>query len=141
MAAVEPTEITAGRLHLRPWSAADADTLQDALTDPAVVRWTGLPSRPALEWVTRTYPGRWADGTGAGFAVLDATTGELLGGVDLHGVDTADVRVGVFERVGLRHPEPGLGKVKSDEFAHGGLVLDDQNLCAHPRLSPLMRAF
>ena len=46
--AVEPTEITAGRLHLRPWQAADADALQDALSDPAVVRWTGLPSRPAL---------------------------------------------------------------------------------------------
>jgi RimJ/RimL family protein N-acetyltransferase len=88
--AVEPTEITAGRLHLRPWQAGDAHALQPALDDPQVVRWTGLPSRPALEWVTRTYPGRWADGTGAGFAVLDATTAELLGGVDLHGVDADD---------------------------------------------------
>jgi RimJ/RimL family protein N-acetyltransferase len=87
---VDPVEITAGRLHLRPWSAGDAGALQDALADPAVARWTGLPSRPALEWVTSTYPGRWADGTGAGFAVLDATTAELLGGVDLHGVDAAD---------------------------------------------------
>jgi RimJ/RimL family protein N-acetyltransferase len=87
---VDPVEITAGRLHLRPWQAFDAEALQGALGDPEVVRWTGLPSRPALEWITQTYPGRWADGTGAGFAVLDATTAELLGGVDLHGVDAAD---------------------------------------------------
>ncbi len=86
---VDPVEITAGRLHLRPWQAGDADALAAALADPAVQRWTGLPTRPALEWVTATYPGRWADGTGAGFAVLDATTAELLGGVDLHGLDAA----------------------------------------------------
>ena len=87
---MEPTEITAGRLHLRPWQAGDAGPLERVLADPSVSRWTGLPSRSAQEWVTSTYPGRWADGTGAGFAVLDATTGDLLGGVDLHGVDTAD---------------------------------------------------
>jgi RimJ/RimL family protein N-acetyltransferase len=82
-------EITAGRLHLRPWEAGDAGPLDRLLADPEVQRWTGLPSRSALEWVTQTYPGRWADGSGAGFAVLDATTGELLGGVDLHAVDAA----------------------------------------------------
>jgi len=87
---MDPVEITAGRLHLRPWRAADADALGRALADPAVARWTGLPCRPALEWVSQTWPGRWADGTGAGFAVLDASSGELLAGVDLHGVDTGD---------------------------------------------------
>jgi RimJ/RimL family protein N-acetyltransferase len=86
---VDPVEITAGRLHLRPWQAGDAAALQRVLADPAVGRWTGLPSRPALEWVTLTWPGRWADGTGAGFAVLDATSAALLGGVDLHGVEHA----------------------------------------------------
>ena len=88
--AMDPVEITAGRLHLRPWQAGDADALEAALGDPEVARWTGLPSRPALEWVMSTWPGRWAAGTGAGFAVLDATTAELLGAVDLHGVDAAD---------------------------------------------------
>jgi len=87
--AVDPVEISAGRLHLRPWEPADAGALAPVLADPAVGRWTGLPSRPALEWVTSTWPGRWADGTGAGFAVLDATSAELLAGVDLHGLDAA----------------------------------------------------
>ncbi len=87
--AMDLVEITAGRLHLRPWQAGDAQALQRALTDPAVARWTGLPSRPARELVTQTYPSRWADGTGAGFAVLDATTAVLLAGVDLHRIDTA----------------------------------------------------
>ena len=85
----EGVEITAGRLHLRPWQAGDAAALERVLADPAVARWTGLPGRSAVEWVTTTWPGRWTDGTGAGFAVLDATTAELLAGVDLHGVDAA----------------------------------------------------
>lgn len=86
---MDPVEITAGRLHLRPWQAGDEDALARALVDPTLERWTGLPARPALEWIATTYPRRWADGTGAAFAVLDATTAELLGGVDLHGLDTA----------------------------------------------------
>jgi RimJ/RimL family protein N-acetyltransferase len=92
---VEPTEITAGRLHLRPWQAGDEPALARVLADPAVERWTGLPSRPARDWVTQTWPGRWADGTGAGFAVLDATTGGLLGGVDLHAVDADAATAGI----------------------------------------------
>jgi RimJ/RimL family protein N-acetyltransferase len=87
MGPVEPVEIIAGRLHLRPWQAGDTGALARALVDPAVARWTGLPIRSADEWVTQTYPARWADGTGAAFAVLDATTAEVLAGVDLHGVD------------------------------------------------------
>ncbi len=86
---LDGVEITAGRLHLRPWQAGDAAALERVIADPAVARWTGLPSRRAADWVTSTWPGRWADGTGAAFAVLDATSGELLGGVDLHGVDAA----------------------------------------------------
>ena len=111
---MEPTEITAGRLHLRPWQADDAGAVARALDDPAVVRWTGLPSRPALEWVTRTYPGRWADGTGAAFAVLDATTGELLGGVDLHGVDEDDAtaEVGWFTVAAARRRGVGTEAVQ-----------------------------
>ena len=101
---VDPVEITAGRLHLRPWQAGDAGALAASLADPAVARWTGLPSRSADEWVTQTYPGRWADGTGAAFAVLDATTAELLGGVDLHAVDAPDrtAEVGWFTAPGAR---------------------------------------
>jgi RimJ/RimL family protein N-acetyltransferase len=101
---VDPVEITAGRLHLRPWQAGDADALSVALRDPALARWTGLPSRPALEWVTQTYPGRWADGTGASFAVLDATTADVLGGVDLHALDAAagTAEVGWFTAPAVR---------------------------------------
>jgi RimJ/RimL family protein N-acetyltransferase len=97
-------EITADDLHLRPWQAGDAGALAQVMADPDVVRWTGLPSRPALEWVTRTWPGRWADGTGAAFAVLDAAAAELLGGVDLHGVDPAagTAEVGWFCAPGAR---------------------------------------
>ncbi len=99
---VDPVEITAGRLHLRPWQAGDAAALQDALADPAVGRWTGLPTQPAAQWVTQTYPGRWADGSGAAFAVLDATSAELLGGVELHGIADGDADVGWCTAPGAR---------------------------------------
>ncbi len=95
---MRPVEIPAGPLLLRPWRDGDVDALHRALEDPELVRWTGLPSRPAAEWVTTTWPGRWADGTGAALAVVDASTGALLGGVDLHGVDAsaATAEVGWF---------------------------------------------
>jgi len=91
---VEPTEITAGGLHLRPWRADDAAPLADALDDPEVLRWTDLSPAGAEEYVQRTSPGRWADGSGAAFAVLDATTGDLLAGVDLHSVVGPDAEAG-----------------------------------------------
>ena len=43
-ARVEPTEITAGRLHLRPWQDADVAALEQGLSDADVLRWT--PLRP-----------------------------------------------------------------------------------------------
>ena len=83
-AGMEPTEITAGRLHLRPWQATDEPALELALADPQVGRWTTL--RPAgVAELLATTAGRWTEGSKAEFAVLDATSGALLAGVDLHG--------------------------------------------------------
>ncbi len=80
---VETTAITAGSLHLRPWEAGDEAALVRALDDPEIARWTTL--RPAgVPELLATSAHRWADGGRAELAVLDATTGELLAGVDLH---------------------------------------------------------
>ncbi|MGZ4639657.1 MAG: hypothetical protein ACXV2J_11445 [Actinomycetes bacterium] len=39
MSALEPVEISAGRLQLRPWQAEDAEELFDAFTEPHIQRW------------------------------------------------------------------------------------------------------
>ena len=98
---MEPVEITAGRLHLRPWQAGDAEALTRALDDDQVRRWTPLAPEgvPAL---LATSAGRWADGTKAELAVLDATTGALLAGVDLHAIEGGDAAVGWWTAAGAR---------------------------------------
>lgn len=85
---MEPTEITAGRLHLRPWQPSDEDAAFAACQDPDIQRWTTVPSpytrEDARAWVTAGAPDQWQAGTGTPFAVVDATTGELLASVGLH---------------------------------------------------------
>lgn len=86
---METTEITAGRLHLRPWVAYDADAVLAAWQDPLIHRFTSIgPSTMAdvRAFVEERSPQRWEAGTAASFAVLDATTGELLSGVTLFGL-------------------------------------------------------
>lgn len=82
---MDPVEISAGTLHLRPWEPVDAGAVLRACSDPELQRWTRVPSPYALEhavaWVEQGSPAQWADDEGAPFAVLDATTGEVLASV------------------------------------------------------------
>lgn len=84
---MDPTEITAGRLHLRPWQEGDQDVLVAAGNDPESARWTNVPSpythTDADEWVRVTAPRGWAEGTALSFAVCDSTTSEVLASVAL----------------------------------------------------------
>ncbi|MEV5690489.1 GNAT family N-acetyltransferase [Micromonospora globbae] len=95
---MEPVEISEDDLLLRPWRAEDAEAVHRACQDPDIQRWTTVP-RPYLpeharEFVTDVAPRAWAEGTGAPFAVCDATTGELLGSC---GLVTLDARLGSAE--------------------------------------------
>ncbi|MFD6259786.1 GNAT family N-acetyltransferase [Micromonospora chalcea] len=88
---MEPVEIIEDGLLLRPWRAEDADAVHRACQDPDIQRWTTVP-RPylpghAAEFVTTFSATAWAEGTGAPFAVCDATTGELLASCGLVSVD------------------------------------------------------
>jgi RimJ/RimL family protein N-acetyltransferase len=97
---LEPTEITAGRLHLRPWQPADADAVLAACQDPELQRWTQVPvpyrREHADEYVGVTSPAGWAAGTHAHFAVLDATTARLLGSMSLGGIAAGAAEVGYW---------------------------------------------
>lgn len=98
---IEPTEIAAGRLQLRPPSTADAQDALRMLADPEVARWNPGPAHLDLEevraWCARG--GDWSGGDHATFSVLDATTGRLLGSVSLHQIDRARGDAGLGCRV------------------------------------------
>lgn len=80
---MEPTEITAGRLHLRPWQAGDEDVLLAAVSDVHAQRWSyGLPvpvgHDQARSYVEERAPAGWSTGTELAWAVCDSTSGRVL---------------------------------------------------------------
>ena len=84
---MDPVELDAGALHLRPWREDDADDVVAAMQDPVMQLWNGLPAttRPdALAFLRRR--GDWSTGDHASWAVTDAVTGALLGSVSLHSI-------------------------------------------------------
>jgi RimJ/RimL family protein N-acetyltransferase len=98
---IEPVEIAAGRLQLRPPSPADASDALLMLRDPDVAQWNAGPARLDLDevqaWCLRGAD--WSDGTHATFSVLDATSGRLLGNVSVHQVDHAQRDAAIGYRV------------------------------------------
>ncbi len=97
---MDPVEITAGRLHLRPWTAYDESAVLDACSDPEIQRWTTVPSpytqADAHAWVNTVAPGLWTAGTATPFAVVDAVSGEVLGSVGLHRIADGSAEVGYW---------------------------------------------
>ncbi|HUR14734.1 MAG TPA: GNAT family N-acetyltransferase [Mycobacteriales bacterium] len=95
---MEPVEITAGRLHLRPWTAYDEDALVDLFSDPLSAAWTPAPvpftAEEARRRLTEQYPQMWDSGAGAPFAVLDAVSGQVLAWVALFGITEGSAEVG-----------------------------------------------
>ncbi|MEV6287442.1 GNAT family protein [Kribbella sp. NPDC051770] len=88
---LEPTEIQAGDLLLRPFTLSDEQAVAVALADPGILRWTAgnaviqLPAaQRALAWLEPRVRS-WALGN-AVFAVADLSSGELLGSVTLRDV-------------------------------------------------------
>ena len=79
-------EITAGRLHLRPWGPQDVEVLVEGNADPLIPAWTTVPSpyteAHAHDRLARTAEG-WDTGTSLSWAICDSTTGRVLGALDL----------------------------------------------------------
>jgi RimJ/RimL family protein N-acetyltransferase len=97
---LEPAEITAGRLHLRPWQPDDVDEVLAACQDLELQRWTRVPvpyrREDAERYVRELAPAGWSSGTAAHFAVLDATTARLLGSISLMGITEGAAEVGYW---------------------------------------------
>jgi RimJ/RimL family protein N-acetyltransferase len=81
-------------LLLRPFVEADADAIVSALTDDEIARWIPLIASPythedAEGWLERC-GAVWAAEESYPFAIVDSTTGELLGSIESH-ADTGTV--------------------------------------------------
>jgi RimJ/RimL family protein N-acetyltransferase len=96
---IEPVELTAGDLLLRPWREDDVDAYWAALQDPDLRLWngSGVESRDDLAAMLARRRD-WSAGDHASWAVVDATTGELLGSVSVHRIDRteADAEIGYW---------------------------------------------
>ncbi|MFD3560150.1 GNAT family N-acetyltransferase [Streptomyces sp. NPDC058686] len=77
--------LTGEKTVLRPFTAADADTMAEIIDDPEVRRFTGdSPSDLTLESLRAWYGSRSAQPDRLDLAVTDRATGELVGEVVLH---------------------------------------------------------
>jgi RimJ/RimL family protein N-acetyltransferase len=85
---IDPVELTAAPLLLRPWREDDVDAYWAAMHDPLSIRWngSGAESRDAVAAMLARRRD-WSAGDHASWAVTDAAAGELLGGVSLHRID------------------------------------------------------
>jgi RimJ/RimL family protein N-acetyltransferase len=88
----QPT-LTDGVLVLRPWAAEDVDAVFRACQDPAIQRYTAVPTpylrEHAESFVLIGSRETWESQTGAGFAVTSAESGELLAACGLVRSDVA----------------------------------------------------
>ena len=76
---------------LRPPALADVDAITAAVQDPAIPRFTRIPSPytrdDAVAWVGSATAG-WQRGDQAGFVIVDRATEALVGGIGVHQLDT-----------------------------------------------------
>jgi RimJ/RimL family protein N-acetyltransferase len=88
---IEPVQLTAGGILLRPWLEDDVDAYWAALQDPPMRAWNGSGAE-TREAVAAMLARRrdWSTGDHASWAVADAATDELLGSVSLHRIDPVE---------------------------------------------------
>ena len=88
--ALSATGLTDGVVTLRPAADSDVLAIVEACRDPAIQRYTTVPSdyreADAWEWLERSERGR-AAGTDFPLLVVDAADGSLLGSVGVHDLD------------------------------------------------------
>jgi RimJ/RimL family protein N-acetyltransferase len=102
---MEPFELPAGDLLLRPWREDDLDAVWAAVQDPELRRWNAVGSGSRAD--TAAVLARrcdWSAGDHASFAVVCASSGELRGSVSLHSInrEMADAEVGYWTVAAVR---------------------------------------
>ena len=82
---------------LRPWQPSDAGAVVEAFTDPEIQRWHVRRADSvdeARQWITSWRAG-WGKETQLNWALVDRSTGSLMGRVSLKSVDLHDGSAGV----------------------------------------------
>src|SRR3954467_9346508 len=105
---LEPCEVSAGELLLRPWSPADLGEFAAAAVDPEITRWNrvGVPSPE--EWLAKRAD--WSPGTHASRAVVpvrDPT--RVMAAISLHHLDLEQQNSEVGYWVGAAYRGRHLG--------------------------------
>ncbi|MEW9521156.1 GNAT family N-acetyltransferase [Streptomyces tubercidicus] len=84
---MEPVALTTERLMLRPFEPSDAPAVHAACQDPAIPRWTAVPTpygpAEAEQFVGTTAPEGWRNDTTYDFAVVTRADGILVGAMGL----------------------------------------------------------
>jgi RimJ/RimL family protein N-acetyltransferase len=98
-AATPDLVLSLGDIDLRPWRDDDAPALKAACQDPEIARWISIPQpytmADAREQISE-WQSEWRDGTGAAFAIVDATDERLLGAVARVGPDGHQATLGCW---------------------------------------------
>ena len=121
----EPLALRVDELLLRSWRPDDVAAVHAACQDPAIPRWTRIPSpytwRDAEEWVLETAPHLWATGRGAHTAVTEAASGGLLGAVGLAPLDAPHGRAEIGYWLTARARGRGVATRATRALASWGL--------------------
>jgi RimJ/RimL family protein N-acetyltransferase len=92
---IEPAELDAGPVRLRPWREDDADAVLAAQQDPEIKMWAGgrgVDSREDAVALLRRLTG---SEDRASWAVVDPASDTLLGSVSVHSIDRAQAGASV----------------------------------------------
>jgi RimJ/RimL family protein N-acetyltransferase len=89
-----PPEITAGALHLRGWTGIDASVLVAAYRDETMRAWlpfgfTIADEAAARRWINERFS-LWEYGHRASYAICDATSGDVLGSIEVRDLSFSD---------------------------------------------------
>jgi RimJ/RimL family protein N-acetyltransferase len=130
---LEPFELAAGPVRLRPWREDDVDEVWAAFQDPEIRLWNGggVASRTdALVLLGRRLD--WSSGDHASWAVVGPDDDGLLGSASLHSIDRlqGDAEIGYWTAPPARGR--GLAGVAVDavcRWAFDALPVDRVELC------------
>jgi RimJ/RimL family protein N-acetyltransferase len=94
-------ELSDGDVTVRSWRPDDLDELVAAVNDPEIARWMPAIPHPYSHADGRSYLARASSREGA-FAVVDAHSGRLLGGITVNAQNWGRAEIGYWVRADAR---------------------------------------
>jgi RimJ/RimL family protein N-acetyltransferase len=133
-----------GELLLRPSREADAPAIREVYSEPDIRRWMGWDDQPPDDAEARENIERaarsWQEGTWAVFRIADASTDEVVGGVNLRLAEHDIAEVSYFLRASVRGRGLATGAVRLvARWAFDELGIERIELRAHADNEPSRR--